>query len=194
MAGHNPALVKEGVKKKKVKPKDGEMQNIDVLCSSWCVCVHDVTYFVLFQMERRNLASRARRIWQVRAQVCRWLVVTSVTSVASSFSTKTKTSAPPSSVSDLLVSSQLRIFDVTFSSRDLVAASEVSWVQCDRCELWFHMKCIGVNEQDFTDDDEYICTRCRTPHATPSASASNLQHNPTTGQSHFFLALFISVA
>ena len=24
MAGHNPALVKEGVKKKKVKPKDGE--------------------------------------------------------------------------------------------------------------------------------------------------------------------------
>ena len=24
LAGHNPALVKEGVKKKKVKPKDGE--------------------------------------------------------------------------------------------------------------------------------------------------------------------------
>ena len=41
-------------------------------------------------------------------------------------------------------------------------------MQCDRCELWFHMKCIGVTENDITDDTDYICVRCRTPHATPT--------------------------
>ncbi|KAF6215259.1 hypothetical protein GE061_010011 [Apolygus lucorum] len=37
----------------------------------------------------------------------------------------------------------------------------VDWVQCDgACKLWFHMKCVDLDNKDVNDDFEYICTNC----------------------------------
>ncbi|CAE1156303.1 KDM5 [Acanthosepion pharaonis] len=33
---------------------------------------------------------------------------------------------------------------------------EVNWVQCDRCELWFHLLCVGVGEDEVGEDDDYL--------------------------------------
>ena len=50
-----------------------------------------------------------------------------------------------------------------------VAGEEVSWVQCDKCELWFHMICIGVAEDEIDENEDYICFQCRNPRAAATA-------------------------
>lgn len=37
----------------------------------------------------------------------------------------------------------------------------VNWVQCDRCELWFHLLCVGIKAEDIRDDEDYVCFSCR---------------------------------
>ncbi|GFR98729.1 lysine-specific demethylase 5A [Elysia marginata] len=37
----------------------------------------------------------------------------------------------------------------------------VNWVQCDRCELWFHLLCVGMKAEDIRDDEDYVCFSCR---------------------------------
>uniref|UniRef100_A0A0K8T2J1 Zinc finger PHD-type domain-containing protein n=2 Tax=Lygus hesperus TaxID=30085 RepID=A0A0K8T2J1_LYGHE len=37
----------------------------------------------------------------------------------------------------------------------------VDWVMCDgACKLWFHMKCVDLDNKDVNEDFEYICTNC----------------------------------
>ena len=43
---------------------------------------------------------------------------------------------------------------------------EVNWVQCDRCEQWFHMLCVGLAEEDISENEDYICFNC-----SPSSSS-----------------------
>ncbi|KAL5014006.1 hypothetical protein ScPMuIL_008276 [Solemya velum] len=38
---------------------------------------------------------------------------------------------------------------------------EVNWVQCDRCEEWFHLLCVGLGDDEITEDEEYECFRCK---------------------------------
>jgi len=37
---------------------------------------------------------------------------------------------------------------------------EVNWIQCDKCELWFHYVCVGVKPQDVSADADYVCRQC----------------------------------
>ena len=37
----------------------------------------------------------------------------------------------------------------------------MNWVQCDRCELWFHLLCVGIKAEDIRDDEDYVCFSCR---------------------------------
>ncbi|XP_046727107.1 lysine-specific demethylase 5B-B isoform X4 [Silurus meridionalis] len=39
------------------------------------------------------------------------------------------------------------------------AGEEVFWVQCDCCNQWFHMICVGVSEKIAADED-YMCVTC----------------------------------
>ncbi|KAB5567328.1 hypothetical protein PHYPO_G00231500 [Pangasianodon hypophthalmus] len=39
------------------------------------------------------------------------------------------------------------------------AGDEVFWVQCDCCNQWFHMICVGVSEKIAADED-YMCVTC----------------------------------
>jgi len=40
------------------------------------------------------------------------------------------------------------------------SGSEVDWVQCDSCELWFHMDCVGLGKDDVNEEEDYNCTKC----------------------------------
>lgn len=38
---------------------------------------------------------------------------------------------------------------------------EVHWVQCDGCELWFHLHCIGLKPEQVSEDEDFICRSCK---------------------------------
>jgi len=42
-----------------------------------------------------------------------------------------------------------------------VIGEEVNWVQCDRCEAWYHLLCVGLGEEEITEDEEYECFKCK---------------------------------
>jgi len=43
-----------------------------------------------------------------------------------------------------------------------------SMVQCDRCEIWLHLDCIGQSEDAL--DEQYFCPRCAGQYRSPSPS------------------------
>lgn len=34
-------------------------------------------------------------------------------------------------------------------------------MQCDKCELWFHLVCVGLNKDDLKEDEDYACFSCQ---------------------------------
>ena len=38
---------------------------------------------------------------------------------------------------------------------------EVNWVQCDTCEQWFHLLCVGLGEDEVAGNEEYQCFMCK---------------------------------
>jgi len=38
---------------------------------------------------------------------------------------------------------------------------QVHWVQCDKCELWYHLFCIGLKPQDIKEDEDFNCKFCK---------------------------------
>jgi hypothetical protein len=38
--------------------------------------------------------------------------------------------------------------------------SLVSWVQCDKCDRWFHVPCVGLTKKKVAKMDSYECQRC----------------------------------
>merc|ERR1711868_226999 len=38
---------------------------------------------------------------------------------------------------------------------------QVHWVQCDKCELWFHLFCIGLKPHDIKEDEDFNCKNCK---------------------------------
>merc|ERR1712062_233801 len=38
---------------------------------------------------------------------------------------------------------------------------EVHWVQCDVCELWLHLHCIGLKPEQVSEDEDFICKTCK---------------------------------
>lgn len=39
-------------------------------------------------------------------------------------------------------------------------ADEISWVQCDLCQEWFHCSCVGLTKEYAEKIDKYNCTKC----------------------------------
>ena len=37
---------------------------------------------------------------------------------------------------------------------------QISWVQCDRCQDWFHCICVGLTKEYAEKIDKYICKKC----------------------------------
>merc|ERR1712228_166073 len=38
---------------------------------------------------------------------------------------------------------------------------QVHWVQCDKCELWYHLFCIGLKPHDIKEDEDFNCKNCK---------------------------------
>ena len=38
---------------------------------------------------------------------------------------------------------------------------QVHWVQCDGCQQWFHLYCIGMKPQQITEDEDFLCKPCQ---------------------------------
>ena len=45
----------------------------------------------------------------------------------------------------------------------LVTGEEVGWVQCDKCEKWYHLICVEISAEEADTIDEYICPDCKPP-------------------------------
>jgi histone demethylase JARID1 len=43
----------------------------------------------------------------------------------------------------------------------IIVGEEVNWVQCDRCEEWYHLLCVGLGADEVTEDEEYECFKCK---------------------------------
>lgn len=68
--------------------------------------------------------------------------------------------------------------------KSLVAGTEVNWVQCDRCEEWFHLLCIGLGEDEISESEDYVCYKCRRSKfvKTPEAPSGVPSGAPPQGQ------------
>ena len=49
----------------------------------------------------------------------------------------------------------------------LFPGEEVNWVQCDRCEQWFHLLCVGLGEDEVSENEDYVCFNCKVGRASP---------------------------
>ena len=49
--------------------------------------------------------------------------------------------------------------------------SQVQWVQCDGCDLWFHYLCVGLGLKGVSEDEEYLCDNCRGQHTKELGSS-----------------------
>merc|ERR1712080_437573 len=47
---------------------------------------------------------------------------------------------------------------------------EVHWVQCDGCELWLHLNCIGLRPDQVSEDEDFICKDCKPASKKPKTS------------------------
>ena len=34
-------------------------------------------------------------------------------------------------------------------------------MQCDKCELWYHLFCIGLKPHDIKEDEDFVCKYCK---------------------------------
>lgn len=52
-------------------------------------------------------------------------------------------------------------------------------MQCDRCELWFHLLCIGLSTGDVAEDQDFVCKTCsHKPAAKPRPKVKKLNPKP----------------
>nr|KAG5711307.1 hypothetical protein BaRGS_006004 [Batillaria attramentaria] len=58
---------------------------------------------------------------------------------------------------------------------------EVNWVQCDKCELWFHLLCVGLGKDEVSEEEDYVCFTCvrlNNPSATRTVDGVEIKQEP----------------
>ena len=59
--------------------------------------------------------------------------------------------------------------------------SKINWVQCDGCELWYHLVCVGLTPSQVADDSyEYHCDDCQRMETTTDKPAAVPEASPVT--------------
>ena len=49
---------------------------------------------------------------------------------------------------------------------------EISWVQCDKCQEWFHCMCVRLTKEIAEKIDSYVCNGCKQVNSSGSSSAT----------------------
>ena len=57
---------------------------------------------------------------------------------------------------------------------------EISWVQCDKCQEWFHCMCVRLTKEIAEKIDSYVCDGCKQVNSS-SSGASGIAAGVTTG-------------
>ena len=39
--------------------------------------------------------------------------------------------------------------------------ADLPYIQCDVCDNWFHCKCVGVDEQNVGELENFVCSKCQ---------------------------------
>ena len=37
---------------------------------------------------------------------------------------------------------------------------QVNWLQCDTCDLWYHLACIGLEQSQVSEEEDFNCKNC----------------------------------
>lgn len=48
----------------------------------------------------------------------------------------------------------------------------MDWVQCDGCNKWFHMVCVGLLKVELKPDEDFVCKSCSKGSTTNEAPGS----------------------
>ena len=77
------------------------------------------------------------------------------------------------------------VFLIKITKRNVtVAGDEVNWVQCDTCEQWFHLLCVGLAEDEVAGNEDYMCFICKNDGGTTvTLSVPLLLDAPLSGDS-----------
>lgn len=57
----------------------------------------------------------------------------------------------------------------------MILGEEVDWVQCDKCEEWFHLICLGLDKKDLDEEDDFVCPPCALKQAHNLAAGDHEQ-------------------
>ncbi|XP_074033791.1 nucleosome-remodeling factor subunit NURF301 E(bx) isoform X2 [Leptinotarsa decemlineata] len=55
------------------------------------------------------------------------------------------------------------------------------YICCDRCQDWFHGRCVGILQSEADNIDEYICPRCQRNNSVNFANMKDLSHKDFEG-------------
>lgn len=82
---------------------------------------------------------------------------------------------------DEVVSEEEKTEDSVCSAGQCIkpTSSEVNWVQCDTCQLWYHLVCVGLTSESVQYIETYHCFPCKQKRANQSSSSVT-----TTGSSY----------
>jgi hypothetical protein len=42
----------------------------------------------------------------------------------------------------------------------LETAENLSWISCDKCEMWFHLSCVNMTWHENIDQEQFVCEDC----------------------------------
>ncbi len=51
-------------------------------------------------------------------------------------------------------------------------STAVEWVQCDTCQLWYHLACVGLTSESVQFIEAYYCFPCKQKRAARQGSGS----------------------
>lgn len=58
----------------------------------------------------------------------------------------------------------------------------MNWVQCDGCERWFHLLCVGLKDDQVNNDEDYMCFDCCNKQNNSPTAASQSGHSVPNGR------------
>lgn len=67
------------------------------------------------------------------------------------------------------------------------------YICCDRCQDWFHGRCVGVLQSEADSIDEYICPNCQSNTEINHANLKLLENKDYENMKRLLKSLMVSI-